>query len=158
MKLRLLVILSLTATTLWAAVGQPCVVVERTSGARTEYLLADDPRVSYDGAVVRIVSSVASVELPVADVAKVYLAESTTTDISSPAASPAVRIALTATGLQLSCLEPGSTVSVCSLDGRQLCSGRATSDGSLVLPLNNHVPGGVMVVRTSKQSFKLTRK
>ena len=149
--------LALASAALWAETTEPCVVVEQTDGTRTEYLLSAEPRVSYDGAVVRLVSSEASVELAVADVAKVYLSESAT-GISSPAASPAVRIALTAAGLQLCGLEPGSAVSVCSLDGRQLCSGRATSDGSLVLPLNNHVPGGVMVVRTSNQSFKLTRK
>lgn len=149
--------LMLPSAVMGAETIEPCVVVEQTDGTRTEYLLSAEPRVSYDGAVVRLVSSTASVELAVADVAKVYLAESTT-GISSPAVSPAVRIRLTATGLQLCGLEPGSTVSVCILDGRQLCSGRATSDGSLTLPLNNHVPGGVIVVRTSKQSFKLTRK
>ena len=68
----LTVALALVSATLWAEEAQPCVVVEQTDGTRTEYLLTAEPRVSYDGAVVRLVSSEASVELAVADVAKVY--------------------------------------------------------------------------------------
>ena len=121
----LTVALALVSAALWAETTEPCVVVEQTDGTRTEYLLTAEPRVSYDGAVVRLVSSTASVELPVADVAKVYLAESTT-GISSPAASPAVRIALTATGLQLCGLEPGSTVSVLWSEARRTAVGECT--------------------------------
>ncbi|MBQ8064443.1 MAG: hypothetical protein IJ144_02355 [Prevotella sp.] len=150
--------LALAATALWAEEPAPCVVVEQTDGTRTEYLLTTEPRVSYDGSVVRLQSSEADVELAVADVAKVYLAESVLpTGISSSAAAGgrSVRVRLTAGGLELSGLEPGSDASAVSLDGRRLSGSRAGNDGSLLLPLSN-VSGGVIVVRTSNQSFKLT--
>ncbi len=54
--------LALTATALWAEGAQQCVVVEQTDGTRTEYLLSTEPRVSYDGSVVRLVSSTADVD------------------------------------------------------------------------------------------------
>ena len=156
-RLLLALVLMLPATAMRADGGAPCVVVEQTDGTKTEYLLSDAPRVSYDGKVVRLTSSTADVELAQADVLKVYLAQSIATAIGTPEARTATRVRLTADGLCLSGLEPGSTVSVAALDGRLLSGGRASADGSLTLPLN-HVPDGIIVIRTSHQSFKLIRK
>lgn len=148
----------LAATLLRAAGTETCVVVEQVDGTKTEYLLADDPRVSYDGSAVRLVSTAAQVELPVESVARVYLAERTQASLPALAAgSGTLRVQLVAGGLELSGLEPGSTGSVCSLDGRQVAGGRASAGGSLQLPLTN-VPGGVVVVRASNKSFKIILK
>ena len=148
-------VLALASTALWAEGKVPCVVVEQTNGTRTEYLLKDEPRISYDGTMVRLKSSTIDVELAQADVAKVYLAESTT-GVSSVGRSN-VRVRLTANSIALNGLEPDCMVSVSFLDGRQLLRGRATSDGSLQLSLSN-VPNGVIVIRASNQSFKLIKK
>ena len=155
LKFLLTVTLTLITMPLWAGNGQPCVVVEHADGSLTEYLLADNPRISYSGNMVQVITTSLNVEMAVADVKKVYLVDQQGSGIDT--ARRAVRISITADGLELNSLEPGSRVSVSTLDGRLLSSGRATEDGSLQLPLNN-VLRDVIIVRTSNESFKLIKK
>lgn len=142
---------------LWAQTEAPCVVVEQTDGTRTEYVLSAEPRISYAADVVTLTTADATLQLPVADVKKVYLASSVTTAVGTQRQPSAPRIELTADGLRLSGLTAGTTVSVYAADGRQLLAPVAATDGTLSISLGRQ-PQGMLIIKTNNQSFKLIRK
>jgi hypothetical protein len=73
------------------------------------------------------------------------------------ASKTAERVILTADGLSLSGLQPGSAVDVYTADGRQLKAVKAAADGTASLNLGNS-RSGMIIVKTNNQSFKLIRK
>lgn len=134
-----------------------CVVVEQTDNTRIEFLLSDEPQISYNGVVVTIATSRTSVELPTAQVKKVYVAEASVTGISQKETYSIVRIDITSTDINLNGLEAGSIVYAYTIDGRIINSGRANNDGTLQLSIGA-IQNEIIVVKTSKQTFKLIRK
>ena len=97
--------------------------------------------------------------LDAADVSKVYLSE---TNISSTAlqqveAAKSVFVNLTDGNLSLNGLETGSPVALYTADGRQLYAGTANAAGTLSLPLGSF-QGGIIIVKTATQTFKIIKK
>ena len=131
-----------------------CVVVEQRDGTCSEYLLSDAPRITYSGDAVVLTTTQTEVQLPVAEVKKVYVAAAPT-GIAELSATP-VRVRLASGAIVLSGLPAGSSVTASTIDGRLLQQGRASSDGTLRLPLGN-TRGQLIVVKTSTQTFKLTK-
>jgi hypothetical protein len=137
--------------------AEPCVVVELTDNTRAEYLLSDSPKISFSGSVVTLTTASTTIEMSVASVRKVYVAEASPSGISETSARSLVQIAITEGGLSFSGLEAGSSVSAATINGMLVGSGCADGNGRLSLPLS--APGrGAIVVKTSKQTFKLIRK
>ena len=154
----LLCALAMTNASVWAQTTQPCVVVEQTDGTKANYLLASQPRITYAEGEVCLTTTETTVTLPAADVAKVYLSETeTTTGVQTAETSSSVLVNLTGGSLALSGLDGGSAVALYDADGRQLCSGTASSDGTLSLSLGS-LPSGIIIVKTIHQTFKLIRK
>ena len=149
----LLTLLLFVAST--SLLADQCVVVEMTDGTKTEYLLADAPRINYSGTAVTIVTNQTSVELQVDEVRKVYVATSSTSEIETSKACQPVRIAVTSNGLYFAGLEANAVVTATTANGQVVANGRATVDGKLSL---NFTQKGIIVVKTSNRNFKLIRK
>lgn len=132
----------------------PCVVVE-TTDSRTEYLLSTAPRIKCSDEVVTLTTTEATIELPVSEVAKVYLAETTITPVNT--CRQTARVKLAGDRLTLSGLTPASQTCLYDSGGRMLVSQRADQEGKaeLTLPNKHH---GVLLVSTNQQTFKLIRK
>jgi hypothetical protein len=135
-------------------------VVEKTNGTETEYLLKSDPRITFDGENVTLTTSEETIVLKAEYVLRAYVkaAKSQPDEVGiSEATKSAERVALTADGLSLTGLTPGSAVDVYTADGRQLKSVKAAADGTASLNFGNS-RSGMIIVKTNNQSFKLIRK
>jgi hypothetical protein len=155
----LLGVLAVSSVSAWAQTTASCVVVEEADGTKTEYLLTTEPRITYVGNDVTLTSSEVTVKLDVADVKKVYLSERSinATGIQDVKASESVIVDLTDGKLDLNGLKNGSPVAIYSVDGRQLYAGTASAAGTLSLPLGT-LPGGMIIVKTTTQTFKIIKK
>ena len=152
--------LAVSSVSAWAqTTTASCVVVEETDGNKTEYLLATEPRITYDGDKVTLTSSETTVELNAAEVKKVYLSETSlgATAIQQVEATKSVLFDLTNGNLSVNGLETGSPVALYTADGRQIYAGTANAAGSLSLPLGSF-QGGMIIVKTTKQTFKIIKK
>lgn len=130
----------------------PCVVVEKSDSTRAEFLLTDVPRVACADNVVRVTTNAVSLEIPVDEVVKVYLAETDVTKVSD-IAQP-VRYAVTADGIHISGLPRGGMAGIYDTDGRLLAGRRADDKGNVVLQVRRKL-SGVFVVKAGTQSFKI---
>ena len=154
----LLCALAVSTVSAWAQTTEMCVVVEQTNGGTANYLLSTEPRITFVNDVVTLTSTKETVELPAADVAKVYLSSvNTSTGIQQVEAPEAVLISLTDGKLALNGLKAGSPVTLYSADGRQLFAGTTSAAGALSLPLGQF-PGGIIIVKTTSQTFKFIKK
>ena len=156
----LLGVLAVSSVSAWAQTTASCVVVEETNGNKTEYLLTTEPYITYVGNDVTITNTEVTVVLDAADVEKVYLSETETnaaTGIQEVKASESVLVDLTDGKLNLNGLKTGSPVALYSVDGRQLYAGTASAAGTLSLPLGT-LPGGMIIVKTTTQTFKIIKK
>ena len=155
----LLCVLALSSVSAWTQTTVSCVVVEQANGSKAEYLLTTEPRITYVDNEVNITSTEVTVKLDVADVKKVYLSEtsSNATGVQEVKASESVIVDLTDGKLSLNGLKNGSPVALYSVDGRQLYAGTASAAGTLTLPLGT-LHGGMIIVKTSTQSFKIIKK
>ena len=153
-------VLAVSAVSAWAQTTASCVVVEQTNGDKAEYLLTTEPYITYVGNDVTITNTEVTVVLDAADVEKVYLSETNlngATAIQDVKASESVLVDLTDGNLSVNGLETGSPVALYSVDGRQLYAGTASAAGTLSLPLGT-LPGGMIIVKTTTQTFKIIKK
>ena len=151
----ILLALSLCATGLYAQTVSPCVVVQQKDGTSTEYLLTEEPRISYKSDVVTLTWSAGALELAPTDIERVYLSTTETGDQTTKITSvEKSRIALTADGISLSGLQPGSSVAVYSTNGQCIASEHVADNGQIDMSL----PAGILVIKTQKQTFKIIRK
>ena len=153
--------LAVSSVSAWAqTTTASCVVVEETNGNKTEFLLATEPRITYDGDVVTLECTEDNLVLDAAEVKKVYLSQkslSGATAIQQLEATKSVLFDLTDGNLSVNGLETGSPVALYTADGRQLYAGTANAAGSLSLPLGSF-QGGMIIVKTTKQTFKIIKK
>ena len=156
----LLGVLAVSAVSAWAQTTATCVVVDQVRGPQYKFLLTDDPKITYVGDDVTI-SSNGSVDvvLNAANVEKVYLSENDlgATAIQQVEATKSVLFDLTDGNLSVNGLETGSPVALYTADGRQIYAGTANAAGSLSLPLGSF-HGGMIIVKTAKQTFKIIKK
>ena len=153
--------LAVSSVSAWAqTTTASCVVVEETNGNKTEFLLATEPRITYDGDVVTLECTEDNLVLDAAEVKKVYLSQtnlSGATAIQQVEATKSVLFDLTDGNLSVNGLETGSPVALYTADGRQIYAGTANAAGSLSLPLGSF-QGGMIIVKTAKQTFKIIKK
>ena len=153
--------LAVSSVSAWAqTTTASCVVVEETNGNKTEFLLATEPRITYDGDVVTLECTEDNLVLDAAEVKKVYLSQTTlsgATAIQQVEATKSVLFDLTDGNLSVNGLETGSPVALYTADGRQIYAGTANAAGSLSLPLGSF-QGGMIIVKTAKQTFKIIKK
>jgi len=155
----LLGVLAVSAVSAWAQTTASCVVVDQVRGPQYKFLLSNDPKITYDGDEVTISSTDNTVVLDVADVERVYLSQTSTdaNGIQDVKASESVIVDMTDGKLDLNGLKNGSPVALYSVDGRQLYAGTASAAGTLSLPLGT-LPGGMIIVKTTTQTFKIIKK
>ena len=156
----LLGVLAVSAVSAWAQTTASCVVVDQVRGPQHKFLLSSEPKITYVGDDVTISSTgSADVVLDVANVEKVYLSETSTEadGIQDVKASESVIVDMTDGKLDLNGLKEGSPIALYSVDGRQLYAGTASAAGTLSLPLGT-LPSGMIIVKTTTQTFKIIKK
>ena len=131
------------------------VVFETTQNERLEYLFSDNPRIEHQDTKIVVTTNSTTVEFNTVDIAKVGISD-TDTSIGSHE-NIAKKVSLSNEHIRLMNFTPGSDVTLCNMEGKQIQRQMVQNDGSLVISLNP-LPSGVYVVKTKYQSFKFTRK
>ncbi len=152
-----LFVVFLLPTELRAQSSSLCVAVETTGSERIEYLLSDVPRIVYDAAKVTITTMKASVDFNPAEVQKVYIAESTSPSAVKEIRQPDGTFQLQHEQVRFSGFASNESVALFGVDGRQLWCRRVDAGGNLVVSLGQ-LSAGIYIIKTSHQSFKITKK
>lgn len=136
-----------------------CAVVQQTNGSQTEFMLNEQPQITYGDGVVNVSTSTTTLELKASQVMRVYMTKkSSVQGISTAKANQNVaRVAITPDAVTVTGLEPGSDAALYTADGRQLKAAKAAADGTLSLPMPTKSQG-VLIVKTKNQSFKIINK
>ena len=136
-----------------------CAVVEQTDGSQTEFMLNEQPQITYGDGVVNVSTSTTTLELKASQVMRVYMTKkSSVQGISTAKANQNVaRVAITSAAVTVTGLEPDSDAALYTADGRQLKAAKAAADGTLTLPMPTKSQG-VLIVKTKNQSFKIINK
>ena len=153
----LLLLLLVFFENVYAQTLVPCVVVEKISGARTEYLLSTTPHISFSNNIVTITTTEISVELPVSDINKVYLSETTGVETTIEATKATVKITISNDAITMSGLEANSNVFLYAVDGSQITKQKVLHDGSAIVPFSRQLHG-IYILKSNNQSFKIIKK
>ena len=122
------------------------VVVNMTDGTKVEFMLADEPVVTYSGNYLVLKTATKEVSVPVTSIINLSFADrNTPTKIES---------APTADGVLFRLLPAGSEVRVFTVDGKSVCVQKADSDGSVALDLSR-LPKGVLIINTPTTTIKV---
>ncbi len=131
------------------------VVVETTAGERMEYSLSSEPRIVYDGSKVTLFTNTTTVNFSPEEVEKVYMAESSTNIHNVKDSDGSIRIQHDR--VCLSGYAASEPIMLFTIDGRQLQSHRIGTDGRLTISLSQ-LPSGIYIIKTRRQSVKITKK
>ena len=141
---------------LQAQTQQECVVVETAAGQRMEYLLTEKPRIVQSDATVTLTTTTTTMELKTSEVAKVYVALSTTgvVHVTKETLGKMERVGNT---LVLTGYEPNESVSLFTTDGKMLQHQSTDDQGYLVISLGQ-LQTGIYIIKTKQQSIKFIKK
>ena len=142
-----------------------CAVVQETNGTKTEFLLGENPCITYGEGVVNVSTSATKLELKASQVMRVYMKKLDATPqqdelqgiSTAKTTQQTARVAITPAAVTVTGLEPGSDAALYASDGRQLKAAKAAADGTLSLPMPTKSQG-VLIVKTKNQSFKIINK
>jgi len=125
------------------------VVVNMTDGTKAEFMLADEPVVTYSGNYLVLKTATKEVSVSVTSIINLsFVDRYTPTKIES---------APTADGVLFRQLPAGSEIRVFTVDGKSVCTQKADSDGSVGLDLSR-LPKGVLIIKTPETTIKVNNR
>ena len=137
-----------------------CAVVQQTDGTKTEFMLNEQPQITYGEGVVNVSTSTTTLEFKASQVMRVYMTKKSS-DVQGISATKSnqnvARVAITPAAATVTGLEPDSDAALYTADGRQLKAAKAAADGTLSFPMPTKSQG-VLIVKTKNQSFKIINK
>lgn len=134
----------------------PCMVVEMKTGEKIEYFLTDTPQLKHNDERVLLTTKKTNVEYETSRIAKVYFSESVNSGIKDIKTSDTV-IQLSPESIHLSGFSPNESIQILSLNGNVYRSLSVSNDGSLTISLSD-LSIGVYIIKSTNQSFKITRR
>lgn len=150
-------LLLLCATLSAAAADAEMLVVIMHDGTQHSYVLADKPRVTFDGTQMNINSQSLSDTYTVSDVRKFVFQDDATA--IAPVVAGEQRITFTdGANILLEGLKAGTQVALYDLSGHTLATTQATADGQATLSLSSHTAGVYVVSVAGGRSFKLLKR
>lgn len=138
-----------------SAEGQTTLVVNFRDGTVISFQLSEQPRITFAGADMQVVSSNGEATFVRSEV-KNYLFDATTTAIDE-VASDALALCVKEGVLTLAGLPAGCAVTIFTIDGKPVTTGRVDDDGTFALSLNS-LPGGVYLINYNNKTIKYFRK
>ena len=139
-----------------AQTQKECVVIETVAGQRMEYLLTEKPRIVQNDATVTLTTTSTSLEFKTSEVAKVYVATSTT-GIANATKETAGKMELVGDMLVLTGYDPHEPVSLFTSDGKMLQRQKTDDQGYLTISLSQ-LQTGIYIIKTKQQSIKFIKK
>lgn len=155
-KVLLMLVALLLPASLQAAGNDLFLTVTTTGGVSTTFYLSENPVITYVNDVLVVTSSEKEVSVPAAQVVDVNLTglHQLPTNMSDVLTK---RPTFVSGQALMTGLPAGSTVQLLNADGQLLATATANAEGEAMLDLNA-LPRGIVIVRTAKQSFKVTNK
>ena len=155
-KVLLMLVALLLPTSLQAAGNDLFLTVTTTGGVSTTFYLSENPVITYVNDVLVVTSSEKEVSVPAAQVVDVNLTglHQLATNMSDVLTK---RPTFVSGQALMTGLPAGSTVQLLNVDGQLLATATANVEGEAMLDLKA-LPRGIVIVRTAKQSFKVTNK
>ena len=137
--------------------GKTLVVLTK-DGAKTEFLLGDNPKVLFEGKDLRITSAKADVTYALADILRFTYVNTNPTGINELAEmDDPTEVSYQDGTLVLSQLKEGAVVGVYSLDGKLVQQLRAGHRGTFRLNLSM-LPKGVYIVKADTITYKIMKR
>lgn len=133
-------------------------VVLTKDGAKTEFLLGDNPKVLFEGKNLRITSTKADVTYALADILRFTYVNTNPTGINELAEmDDPTEVSYQDGTLVLSQLKEGAVVGVYALDGKLVQQLRAGHRGTYRLNLSS-LPKGVYIVKADTITYKIMKR
>lgn len=149
---RLLLMLCMMATSLWAHAASVEYLTLMVNGSPVVIVLAEHPVITYSNNTLHIQTAKEAFEVAVNEIGGAEFSE--TTSIKSAAVE---KLLFLAGSINFSALPVGSQVSVYTTEGICVQESNASNNGDAVVDLNN-LPAGIYVVKSAKQTLKITKK
>jgi len=151
-------LLALVATTMRAADKQNTLIVLTKDNVLHQFVLADKPKVSFEGTQLKVTceKASASASFNLSDIIRFTYAGKDASGIDEMTVNP-TEISMEEGVLVISQMKANSTVNVYSMDGklvRQLTAQRA---GTYRLSLSS-LPAGVYIVKADTITYKITKR
>ncbi len=128
-----------------------CMVISHHDGTVSKFALNEQPKVTYEGNQLVVVSETAEMTADLSDIAQWTFEMSDISGISETEATPQALIGLGRA--EISGLAPNTVAAIYSLDGKALSHVEADSTGHVSIDLG-HLSNGVYILRTPHQSYK----
>lgn len=133
-----------------------CVVIEIDGGEQTEYVLTENPKLSFDGKTIILTTTKVRIEYSATDIIKVALKDISTTDIEVVEERQR-QVQLLNDEVSMNGLVAHETVQLYNMSGILLSTWQASSNGDLTITLSD-LQRGIYIIKANHQSFKVTRK
>lgn len=144
--------LMLVSVAAWAEAG---FYVVTNDGDQTGFVFSNEPVWTFEGDNLVITGLETTVEYPMADVARIYFDDvSTTTGISEVKSNELIRFI--GDGVELTGFAPNTMVTVCNLQGQQIGAYRIDESGSLNISLANREQG-IYIIKANKSTIKIKK-
>ena len=130
-------------------------IVHKSDGGTTSYVLSDTPKVTFDASTMHITGAEFSDDYAIAEVAKFTFSD--TSGIGEVAKDES-RVSLLDNTLTLEGWTPGAQVSVCDLQGRVAKQSAISGEGAASIELGGLAPGVYIVSISTGKSFKIIVK
>ena len=147
----------LVAVTLPAFAQGYWLVVWLDSGGRISYPLTERPKVTHSGAVLTVSTTGTTVEYTKPEVHKFTLSDTDLGGVESSVADSAGELSRFGDTVELSGFAAGTSVSIYSVSGQRVISGRTLEDGTLTLDLS-HLGSGIYLVTTGSITHKIIKR
>lgn len=131
-------------------------VVWAKDGTKTYFDLAENPKTTFNDNDLVITSESMSISYPLDQVLR-YTYELSTTGIENISQEKAVRISQHNDALTLENLKPGTTVSLYTVDGKQVSAQATGSNRSVTISLSGR-PAGVYIVKANDVTYKMMKR
>ena len=148
----------LLSVSIQAADMVPGVIVELSSGGSIEIALASNPKIVYDGMKVKLTSINTNAEYEPSDIIKVKVGDVDATDTGIIGIQEEKGQIKTEGGfVRLTGFPANEAISIFSLKGVLISTSRTDVNGSCTIDLNS-LPSGISIIKTQKESIKITRR
>ncbi len=128
-----------------------CMVISHHDGTVSKFALNEQPKVTYEGNQLIVVSEAAEMTTDLSDIDQWTFEMSDVTGITETDDTPQACIGLGRA--EISGLAPNAVAGIYSIDGKALSHVRADSHGHVSIDLG-HLPNGAYILRTPHQSYK----
>ena len=134
------------------------IIIEMTNGEKMEYRLVDKPQMTFDGNIIILTAEGVMIEILPTDLQKVTMGDVDNIGSGIKEASISQGLAEVSDGfVRLSGFQSGEAVRVYNAAGIMFADYKTSADGSLMISISS-LPSGISIIKTNKQSIKITKR